>query len=139
MGGFWLFNADAKDNLHWLDDGKVAFAQAKKENKLVLLDFTGSTWCPACIAMHKEVFSTPKFEEYAKKYVLLRVDFPDPISVPRKGAPLVHTYLGEEVALPTVMILSADGKKLGTVDYREGGPDAFIGAAEKIAKAKPHS
>jgi uncharacterized protein YyaL (SSP411 family) len=139
MGGLWLFNADAKDNLRWLDDGKVAFAQAKKENKLVLLDFTGSTWCPACIALHKEVFSTSKFEDYAKKFVLLRVDFPDPISVPRKGADLVNKYLSGDVALPTILILAPDGKKLGTVEYKPGGPDVFIGDVEKIVKAKPHS
>ena len=136
VGEMWLSPAHAKDNGSWLDDPKIAFGQAKKDNKLVLLDFTGSTWCPTCQAMHKEVFSTKKFKDYAQQFVLLRVDFPDPQSVPQKGAPMVEKYLKGDIELPTILILSPDGKKLGETSYKPGGPDVFISDVDKIAKKK---
>src|SRR5262245_23175367 len=61
----------------WQQDAAKAQAQAKKENKLVLLDFTGSDWCGWCIKLKKEVFDTQEFKDYAaKNLVLVEVDFP---------------------------------------------------------------
>ena len=62
----------------WVTDLPAAQAQAKKENKLVLMNFTGSDWCGWCKKLQKEVFSTKEFEQYAKdNVVLVEVDFPD--------------------------------------------------------------
>ena len=135
LGEMWLSPAGAKDNSGWLDDPKAAFAQAKKENKLVLLDFTGSSWCPACKALNKEVFSTKEFQNFARQFVLLRIDFPDPQTVPSKGAPLVEKYLKGDIELPTILVLAPDGKKLGEASYKPGGPDVFIDDVDKIAKS----
>src|SRR5690349_17765328 len=61
----------------WLTDLPQAQAKAKTENKLVLIDFTGSDWCGWCIKFNKEVLSTPEFAEYAaKNLVLVELDFP---------------------------------------------------------------
>jgi thiol:disulfide interchange protein len=137
LGEWWLSPAGAKDSSAWLDDPKTAFAQAKKEKKLVLLDFTGSTWCPWCKLMQKEVFSTKEFQNYAQQFVLLRVDFPDPQTTPAKGAPLVQKYFKDgDVSLPTILVLSADGKKLGETGYKPGGADVFMADVDEIAKKK---
>ena len=42
-----------------------AKALAKKENKLILADFTGSDWCGWCIKLKDEVFSKPEFQTWA--------------------------------------------------------------------------
>lgn len=142
MGGISLYEGRAsasgsKGNDGWLDDDKVAFAQARKANKPILVDFTGSTWCPACMALHKEVFSTAKFQSYAQKFVLLKIDFPDPVTPPKKGADLVGKYLSGDIGLPTIMVLAPDGKKLGeTSGYDGGGPDAFIATINKMAGSR---
>src|SRR3954452_691167 len=69
------FASAAKEG--WTENYEAARAQAKKENKKVLLDFTGSDWCPWCIKLDMEVFSKPEFKEYAAKHlVLVEVDFP---------------------------------------------------------------
>ena len=47
----------------WSTDVEAAVAQAKKENKAVLVEFTGSDWCPPCIMMRKNVFSKKEFVE----------------------------------------------------------------------------
>jgi thiol-disulfide isomerase/thioredoxin len=60
----------------WLTDLDSAKAQAVKENKPVLVDFTGSDWCPPCIQLHKVVFESAEFAAVASKYVLVELDFP---------------------------------------------------------------
>jgi thiol-disulfide isomerase/thioredoxin len=60
----------------WLTDLDAAKAQGIKENKTVLVDFTGSDWCPPCKSLHKVVFASPEFAEAASRYVLVELDFP---------------------------------------------------------------
>src|SRR6266481_9627103 len=73
----WALLQAGAAELQWNTDLAKAQAQAKKENKLVMLDFTGSDWCGWCIKLHSEVFSKPEFAEYARKnLVLVEVDFP---------------------------------------------------------------
>jgi protein disulfide-isomerase len=114
----------------WLTDLSKAQAKAKAENKMVLMDFTGSDWCGWCIKFDKEVLSTDKFKEYAdKNLVLVVVDFPNkkPQSDELKQA---NAALGKKYGVdgyPTFVVLSKDGKEIGRqVGYSEGGPEAFI-------------
>ena len=60
----------------WLTDLDAAKAQGVKENKPVLVDFTGSDWCPPCKALHKNVFESKEFAAVASKYVLVELDYP---------------------------------------------------------------
>jgi len=63
--------------LQWLTDLPQAQAQARDENKLVLLDFTGSDWCGWCMKLDEDTFSRPEFADYASKnLVLVQLDFP---------------------------------------------------------------
>jgi len=62
----------------WLTDITEAVEKAKDENKLVLVTFTGSDWCPPCKKIHEEVFSKENFVKQAKeKFVLCIIDSPD--------------------------------------------------------------
>lgn len=125
----------------WLTDIKKAKAQAKKEGKVILLEFTGSDWCPPCKMLTKTVLSTPKFKKWAKKHaVLLYLDFPSrkPISADQKkhNAKLQKKY-GIQ-GYPTIVITDADGKEIGRKVGGSNNPDAYIKALSKIvAKAKP--
>lgn len=121
----------------WGDNYAKAKAQAKAENKLVLLDFTGSDWCVWCIKLNKEVFSQPEFKEYAaKNLVLMEVDFPQtkPQAAPIKqqNAKLQAQYKIE--GFPTVIVLDSKGKKVGQLGYQPGGPKAFIAELDKLKK-----
>ena len=61
----------------WQTDYSAALAEAGKEQKLVLLDFTGSDWCGWCMKLSKDIFSQPEFKEFAaKNLILVEVDFP---------------------------------------------------------------
>ena len=45
----------------WTTSVPDAEKQAQKEHKLVLLDFTGSDWCPPCRELETETFSNSEF------------------------------------------------------------------------------
>lgn len=121
--------------LDWLANFETAKAKAHTENKMLLMDFTGSDWCPPCILLRKQVFSKPEFADYAaKNLVLLEVDFPrvKKQSDEEKAAnqKLVQQF-GIE-GFPTIVVLDPSGKVAGQLGYMPGGPTAFIAALEKL-------
>lgn len=95
----------------WSTDLEKAFKQAKAEKKAVLVEFTGSDWCPPCIAMRKNVFSTKEFVEAAsKKYILVELDFPNKDkALKEKNQPYAEKYKIE--GFPTVILFNSDGKE----------------------------
>jgi len=45
----------------WLVDIDEAYAKAKKTNKPILANFTGSDWCGWCKRLDKDVFNKPLY------------------------------------------------------------------------------
>jgi protein disulfide-isomerase len=121
----------------WCEDLPDALKQAQSDNKLLLLDFTGSDWCPWCIKFDQEVLSTGKFASYAaNKLELVKLDFPrrTPQSDDLKRANAALARQFNVNVYPTYVLLNADGRELGRqVGYREGGPDAFINELQLFA------
>lgn len=95
----------------WGEDLEKGLEQAKKENKAVLVEFTGSDWCPPCMMMRKQVFSKKSFVEKASKdFVLVELDFPKKDKeLAKKNQPLAEKYKIE--GYPTVILLNAEGKE----------------------------
>lgn len=60
----------------WLTNYDSALSKAKKQNKNVLLYFTGSDWCPPCKMLKTDFFDTAAFQELSNNYVLLYIDVP---------------------------------------------------------------
>jgi len=123
-------NPPAHAGAVWRTDLPGALSQAQSEGKLVLLDFTGSDWCPWCIKFDQDVLSTDQFGAYAaSKLVLVKLDFPhtvpQPDSLKRDNADLSKRF--QVNGFPTYVLLAADGHELGRqVGYSGGGPSAFI-------------
>ena len=115
--------------LEWLTDLPAALARAKKENKAVLLDFTGSDWCGWCMKLKREVFDQFDFAVYANaNLIMVEVDFPR-----RKALSLQQINANENLAAkyhikgyPTIIVLNSDGVQIGDTGYVEGGTSAFI-------------
>ncbi|MDP3851499.1 MAG: thioredoxin family protein [Luteolibacter sp.] len=95
----------------WSTDLDKALVQAKAEKKSVLVEFTGSDWCPPCIAMRKNVFSKKEFISAAsKKFILVELDFPKgDKALSEKHQPLAEKYKIE--GFPTVVLLDSEGKE----------------------------
>jgi thioredoxin-related protein len=121
----------------WGTDLAAALNQARSENKLVLMDFTGSDWCPWCIKLDKDVFSTSQFAGFANNNLeLVRLDFPHnaPVNeaLRQANAELASRY--NVHGYPTCILLDSSGKELGRqVGYAEGGPQAFISRLESFS------
>ena len=62
---------------HWQTDFDKAKEDALKENRAILINFSGSDWCGPCIRMEKEIFESDVFTNYAmNNLVLVKADFP---------------------------------------------------------------
>ncbi len=113
----------------WDDDYDKALAKAKAENKMVVLDFTGSDWCGWCIKLDKEVFSKKEFKDYAKEnLVLVEVDFPRSKRLSKKVQEQNEKLKTEHSVrgYPTIIVLNSEGQKVGQLGYMPGGPTPFI-------------
>jgi thioredoxin-related protein len=63
--------------LTWHTDMAKATELSLKENKPLLLFFTGSDWCGWCIKLQKDVLKTADFAAWAPQNVILvELDFP---------------------------------------------------------------
>lgn len=116
----------------WLTDLDAAKAQGVKENKPVLVDFTGSDWCPPCKSLHKVVFESPEFAAVATRYVLVELDFPrnKPQSPELKAKNREWQKKYAVNSFPTILLLDA---KSGEAYGRIGGFGGQI-AKEYLAK-----
>ncbi len=97
----------------WLTDLDKALVKAKAEKKPIFIEFTGSDWCPPCIAMHKNVFSKKEFIDAAsKKFVLVEIDFPrGDKALAAKNEPLAEKFKLNGAPLPMAVLLNSDGKE----------------------------
>lgn len=125
-------------DLVWLTDLDKAQAQAKAENRLVFINFTGSDWCGWCIKLKKEVFDTRQFANYAKtNLVLVEVDFPrrKPQSAELKQANEALQKKFRVRGFPTLIVLDGEGRKLWEqVGYMAGGPEAWIAKLDELKR-----
>ncbi len=125
--------------LEWGDDFAAAQVQAKAENKKILLNFTGTDWCPWCIKLDKEVFSQPEFKDFASKnLVLVIVDFPHEkrlrSAVKKQNEALKATYGAQ--GYPTILVVDPEGKKVAQTGYIEGGAAKWTANLEGLLKGK---
>lgn len=103
-------------SLDWVTDFDAAKAQAAKEGKAVLVDFTGSDWCGFCIKLKKEVFDSPEFDAYAKdKFVCLEIDIPqgDKISAEQKKINEELSELYNVDGFPSIFVMTPQGYVVG--------------------------
>lgn len=130
---------EAKADSAWLTNLDEAKKIAAKENKSILIDFTGSDWCGWCIKLKKEVFSHEEFtKEAGKHFVLVELDFPkesnqtDEEKATNKA--LAKEYKVE--GFPTILITDETGKTYAKTGYREGGVEPYLKHLNKLRSRK---
>ena len=101
---------------HWQTNYDAAVKEAQKTKKTVLVLFTGSDWCPGCIALNEHALSKPEFLEFAKKnLVLVCMDSPRyarQSEKERAEVEKVHRKLNPGPYIPTTVIVANDGRIL---------------------------
>ena len=122
----------------WETNYTAALDQAAKENKMVLLDFTGSDWCGWCIKLRKDTFSKPEFQKFAEEsLILVELDFPrnkeQSGELKKQNQELAEKF-GIE-GFPTLVLLDAQGKEAArNVGYLQGGPEGFVKWVESAGR-----
>lgn len=122
----------------WTQDYKEALALAKEKDLPILMNFTGSDWCPWCILMEEKVFTTDAWSKWAKEHVVMVfIDFPNnkrrvPMGYVTRNNDLRDKY-GVE-GYPTYIVLASDGEKiLGQLGAsRNATPEKFIADIEQL-------
>lgn len=116
-------------------------AKAEKENRCVLLLFTGSDWCPACRTLKQNVLESEKFLRFAEKELIpVWIDFPrqagqDP-AIRKANEQLLDRLLGENAAFPTTVLLDPKGKILGKI-VGSTSVDAFVASLKEMKDLPP--
>lgn len=123
-------------------DLAVAAEKAKATQTPMLVEFTGSDWCPPCKQLRKTVLDTPAFEEFLaqKGWIYVELDFPrKPGAIPPE---LMKTR--EEIMMrygvrgfPSMLLLDSDGNPYAVIVGPGKSPaDYFdkLGKAEALKK-----
>ena len=127
----------------WLTDFDEAKNIATKENKYILLNFSGSDWCGPCIKMKKEVFENETFLALAQEHlVLVKADFPrqkkHQLSKDQttRNEKLAEQY-NKEGKFPLTLLLLSDGRVVRKWDgYAFSSQDKFIADLKATLSSK---
>ncbi|MEN8146170.1 MAG: thioredoxin family protein [Campylobacterota bacterium] len=112
-------------DLNWAEDYETGLAQAKQENKKVILMFTLSA-CQVCIQMKKDVYTKKKVMDYVEKYFVpieLNLDFDE-----KEGYAVYGT--------PTFYFLDSNGRQIGDVKVGGSTLDGFMKKLKQVQAAK---
>jgi len=113
----------------WIENFEAAKKQATKENKDILIDFTGSDWCGWCIRLKDEVFTKDAFKKEAPKhFVLLELDFPRGKKQSKELKAQnqeLQSRFGVQ-GFPTIMLVDSKGRPYARTGYQRGGPESYV-------------
>ena len=124
----------------WVTNIEEAKTLAAKENKNILLVFSGSDWCAPCMKLEKVVWKSEEFKQEAEnKWVLLRADFPK-----KKGNQLSAELTASNKKLaekynkggnfPLVVMLDKTGKVIGMTGFKNVTAEEYIKMINSLVK-----
>lgn len=131
--------ADDKHYEGWVRSFAEAKELAAKEGKSILMEFTGSDWCPPCKALHKNVLGTETFKaEITKDFILLVLDNPRDKSLVSDAEQEQYKKLSAQykvTGVPTVFLADAEGKPYHKqVGYSGDPADKWVASARGKVK-----
>ncbi|MBB75591.1 MAG: hypothetical protein CMJ75_13875 [Planctomycetaceae bacterium] len=125
----------------WLVDFTQAKELASQEGKDILIEFTGSDWCPPCKALQTNVLSQDIFKrEVPKQFILLLLDNPRDKSHQSEEERAQYKELAEAfqvTGVPTVFLADADGRPYAKqVGYSGEKAPQYVANLSEKAKAR---
>jgi thioredoxin-related protein len=114
----------------WKPSFEEAKNQAVKENKNILLVFSGSDWCAPCIKLEKNVWQSESFKN-ENNWVLYKADFPKkkahqlPEELAISNKKLAEKY-NKSGNFPLVVLLDKTGKVLGMSGFKNIAAEEYI-------------
>ena len=114
----------------WTTDFEKALNTAREEDRKILALFTGSDWCPPCMAMNDGLFNTRPFADFAEEnLVTVMFDFPRRKQLPPELAEQNHLFaqMMRVGPFPTVIVLDSSGRELRRIGgYMRVHPNVYL-------------
>jgi thiol:disulfide interchange protein len=102
----------------WYTDFESAKIIAKRENRNILLLFTGSDWCGACKVLERDILETEEFKNFAKEnFILVKMDY----LKKSEQAPEMKKQIDRlrfnynQTIFPCTYVVDYDGKEIGII------------------------
>lgn len=132
--GTWSYSQSWKSNF---EEAKL---EASKENKNILLVFSGSDWCAPCIKLDNVVWKSEAFKlESEKIWVIYRADFPKKKAnqlTPEQtenNKKLAEKY-NRNGSFPLVILLDKAGKVIGMTGFKNVSATEYIQLIHSLEK-----
>jgi len=147
-GAVPTFAQGRKDPL-WHSFYNLALRDAEKQDKIIMMYFSGSDWDPFTKELDKTVISTKYFRNYCKDRVILyRADFPKETKLTAK-IKMTNRDLKDKynvTIVPTFVFIDKNGRVLGRAYFDEarlrkeepkGTPRAFVSYIRNLVLNRP--
>ncbi|MBK8600455.1 MAG: thioredoxin family protein [Flavobacterium sp.] len=125
---------------NWKSDFEDAKATAAKENKNIVLVFSGSDWCAPCIKLDKVVWQSEAFKkEVEKNWVAYKADFPKKKAnqlapeLTEANKKLAEKY-NKNGSFPLVVLLDKSGKVIGMTGFKNVSATDYIKVLHSFEK-----
>ncbi len=125
---------------NWKSDFEDAKATAAKENKNIVLVFSGSDWCAPCIKLDKVVWQSEEFKKEAEKnWVTYKADFPKKKAnqlapeLTEANKKLAEKY-NKNGSFPLVVLLDKSGKVIGMTGFKNVSATDYIKVLHSFEK-----
>ena len=136
LGILGTLAAPQVDAANWHSTWEAAKAEAEASGRVILVNFTGSDWCPACIQLRSSALSTPQFQSFAdQKLILLEVDFPRGRAIPAAQRQANERLASQDgiTAFPTLLLVGVNGRALAKVPAYPSGPQLVAALSQNLA------
>jgi len=125
---------------NWQSTFEEAQALAVKENKNIVLVFSGSDWCAPCIKLEKTVWMSDAFQKEAtKSWVTYKADFPKKKAnqlapeLTEQNKKLAEKY-NSGGSFPLVVLLDKSGKVLGMTGFKNVSAEEYVAMLKKMTE-----
>ena len=125
---------------NWKTNFEEALQEASKENKNILLVFSGSDWCAPCIKLDNVVWKSDEFKLESEKYwVIYKADFPkkkaNQLSAEQteSNKTLAEKY-NRNGSFPLVILLDKTAKEIGMSGFKNISATDYIQLIHSLEK-----
>lgn len=137
---FTLFLSTISFSQNWQTTFDEAKMMATKENKNIVLVFSGSDWCAPCMKLEKKIWMSTEFmAEAEKSWVTYKADFPKKKAnqltpeLTEQNKKLAEKY-NKGGSFPLVVLLDKNGKVLGMTGFKNVSAAEYVAMIKKFEK-----